>query len=155
VAIVLLGMLTGWLIHTIRERYRKMALLTAQQIFDADDSKHEDVPCPEWGGEVRIRNLSGSGRDSYEASIVQAGGSGDRKVDLRNARVKLIVRCAVNEDGSKMFTAEDINRLGRKNAAPIDRLFDAARRLSGMAEGDVERMVENLNDDPNDEATSD
>lgn len=120
-----------------------MALLSAQQIFDADDAQYDTVACPEWGGEVRLRSIRGRQRDQYEQSLITGNGA-DRKQNLTNARAKLIVLCAVDEAGAQLFSADDVNRLGAKNAAPLDRLFDACRKLTGMTENDVERLTEDF-----------
>jgi hypothetical protein len=80
----------------------------------------------------------------------------DRKLNLRNARAKLIVLCAVDADGRSMFTADDLGALGRKNAAPIDRLFDACRKLAGMSAEDVDKLTEDFGATPaDDDVTSD
>lgn len=132
-----------------------MAVLGRGDILAADDTKYELVKCPEWGGDVRIRSISGTQRDAYEQSLMQQNGS-DRKMNLRNARAKLVVLCAVDEDGRNLFSAEDVNGLGRKNAAALDRLFDACRKLAGMSESDVERMTEDFGATPDSDAdTSD
>lgn len=121
-----------------------MAFLTRDQIIDADDTKYDTVPCPEWGGDVRLRSISGAKRDQYEASLVEERGN-SRKINLRNARAKLIILCAVDgETGRPLFTSDDLRALGNKNAAPLDRLFDAAKRLAGMSDEDVEKMTENF-----------
>jgi hypothetical protein len=120
-----------------------MALLNKEQILAAEDREYEIVPCPEWGGEVRLRSITGLQRDKYEQSLIQGNGS-DRRMNLSNARVKLIVLCAIDEDGRQLFTSEDVSALGRKNAAPIDRLFDACKKLAGMSDEDVDRMVEDF-----------
>jgi hypothetical protein len=131
-----------------------MALLNRDQILEAEDRKFEIVECPEWGGDVRLRSITGTQRDAYEQSLMQGNGS-DRKMNLRNARVKLIVLCAVDETGRPLFTTEDLGALGRKNAAPIDRLFDACRKLSGMSAEDVDKMTEDFGAAQSDDATSD
>lgn len=128
--------------------------LTADEIFEVDDTKYDEVECPEWGGTVRLRSIRGTQRDAYEESVISGNGA-DRKMNLRNARAKLIVLCAVGEDGRPLFTAEDVRRLGAKNAAPIDRLFDACRKLAGMTEQDVERLSEDFGATRDDDATSD
>lgn len=120
-----------------------MPFLTRDAILEADDTKYETVECPEWGGDVRLRSISGAKRDQYEASLVEERG-GSRKMNLRNARAKLIVLTAVGEDNRPLFTSEDLRALGNKNAAPLDRLFDAAKRLAGMSDDDVEKMTENF-----------
>jgi hypothetical protein len=128
--------------------------LTADEIFEADDTKYDEVECPEWGGTVRLRSIKGTQRDAYEESVISGNGA-DRKMNLRNARAKLIVLCAVGEDGRPLFTAEDVRRLGAKNAAPIDRLFDACRKLAGMTEQDVERLSEDFGATRGDDDTID
>jgi hypothetical protein len=123
-------------------------------IIDADDKQYEDVECPEWGGKVRVRGLSGTQRDAYEASLVQGNGA-DRKMNLANARAKMCVLAIVDADGRQVFTSEDVRALGRKSALPIERIFDVARRLSGMTQEDVDKLTENFGGDPNDEGISD
>jgi hypothetical protein len=131
-----------------------MALLGREEILAADDRKYETVECPEWGGEVRLKSISGTQRDAYEQSLIQSNGN-DRKMNLRNARVKLIVLCAVDAEGRSLFSAEDVSALGRRNAAPIDRLFDTCKRLAGMGDDDVEKMTEDFGATRDEDATSD
>lgn len=130
-----------------------MALLSRDAILAADDHEYEVVPCPEWGGEVRLRSLTGAERDAYEQSLVQTRGK-SREMNLRNARAKLVALCAVDEDGKRLFTDADVNALGKKNAKPLDRLFDVARRLSGLSEDDVDRLTEDFDDAQSDASTT-
>jgi len=131
-----------------------VAFLTRDQILESDDREYAEVSCPEWGGDVRLRSITGTQRDAYEQSLMQSNGA-DRKMNLRNARVKLIVLCAVDETGRPLFTADDVNALGRKNAAPLDRLFDECRRLAGMTPEDVDKLTEDFGAAQNDDAISD
>lgn len=131
-----------------------MGFLTRDQILEAEDREFETVQCPEWGGEVRLRSITGTQRDTYEQSLMSSNGA-DRKMNLRNARVKLIVLCAVDETGRPLFSADDLSALGRKNAAPIDRLFDACRKLAGMSAEDVDKLTEDFGAAPNEGDTSD
>lgn len=114
-----------------------MALLNAAQIEAVDDRKHEDVHVPEWDGDVRVIGLTGTDRDAYEASFVDAKGKPAAQ-RLRNIRAKLLVKCLVDEDGKRLFTDDKAQVLGAKNGAVVDRLFDVARRLSGIGQGSVE-----------------
>ncbi len=52
-----------------------MNLLPRDLIDGADDLPVEDVEVPEWGGAVRLRTLTGSERDGFEASVVSQNGS--------------------------------------------------------------------------------
>jgi len=123
-------------------------------IIDADDRNYDVVECPEWGGKVRVRGLSGTQRDAYEESLVTTNGS-SRKMNLANARAKMLVLTVVDKEGRQVFSADDVRALGRKSAVPIERIFDVARQLSGMSEEDVEKLTENFGSDPSDEGTSD
>lgn len=128
--------------------------LTREQILEVEDREYVTVECPEWGGAVRLRSITGAQRDAYEQSMVEQKGN-DRKVNVRNARAKLIVLCAVDEAGRPLFTSEDLGRLGRKNAKPIDRLFDACQTLTGLSDSDVDTLTENFGETPDDGSTSD
>lgn len=128
--------------------------LTREQILGADDRKTEDVPVPEWGGTVRVRALSGTERDAYEAGIVEVRGDGSRKFTLANARARLASLSVCGEDGERLFTDADIKELGEKSAAALERVFDVALRLSGLAEDDVKEMVEAFAVAPSGDSTS-
>lgn len=130
-----------------------MALLNREAILEADDVEYDEIDVPEWGGSVRLKSIRGNQRDAYEASIVTQNGT-DSKINLRNARAKLIVMCAIDEDGRPLFTSEDISALGRKNAKPLDRLFDACQKLAGLSPDDVKKLTENFDETPDDEGLS-
>jgi hypothetical protein len=131
-----------------------MGFLTKDQIFAAEDREFDEVPCPEWGGDVRLASISGRQRDEYENSLIEQRGN-DRKMNLRNARAKLIVLCAVDENGSRLFTPDDLAALGRKNAKPLDRLFTAAQKLAGLSDEDVTKLTENFGETPDDDFNTD
>ena len=134
-----------------------MGFLTREQIIGSeavDDREFDTVPCPEWGGDVRLASISGRQRDEYEQSLIEQRGN-DRRMNLRNARAKLIVLTAVGEDGRKLFTPEDLTDLGRKNAKPLDRLFSAAQKLTGLSNDDVTRLTENFGATPDDDSSTD
>lgn len=126
-----------------------MALLSKEQIWQASDIVFEDVPVPEWsppGGEVacvRIRGLAGDERDAFEEASMKKSKRGGREVNLRNARARLVSACAINEDGSPMFTAGDVLKLGTKSAAALEKLVAVAQRLSGMTDEDVDDLTGN------------
>lgn len=131
-----------------------MAFLTRDAIIAAEDRTFDEVECPEWGGTVRVSSITGGQRDQYEQGLIEERGK-DRKMNLRNARAKLIVLCAVDEAGRPLFTREDINALSRKNAKPVDRLFDKCRELAGLSEDDVEKITADFSETQDDEPGSD
>ncbi|MFK0173418.1 hypothetical protein ACIQU5_32010 [Streptomyces sp. NPDC090306] len=112
--------------------------LSADAILNAEDVQYRIVPCPEWGGDVRVRSLSGAQRDDFEASVQQlrTKPNGDREVHLNraNQRARLLVLAIVDDDGKLLFKPTDANALGKKNGAALDRLWDAVTDLSGMGD---------------------
>lgn len=130
-----------------------LKLLGRDEILAAVDLQQEDVPVPEWGGTVRIRGLSGAERDQYEAWIISGKGK-NRDVNLRQSRAKLVMMCAVDADGRRLFDEADIIRLGAKSALAMQRVFDKAAALSGLDEDALEKIQDDLGNAPSDDSGS-
>ena len=130
-----------------------MTLLTKSAILSADDLKTEDVEVPEWGGTVRVCAFSGRERDAFEASLVRGDGK-DRKVDLTNMRARLVALTVVDETGQKLFTHDDVDLLGAKSGAALDRVFAVAQKLNGLSAADVEDLTKNSSGAPSADSTS-
>lgn len=122
-----------------------MDLLTREAILTADDLQVEVVEVPEWGGTVRVRGLTGAERDAFEASVIDLASNGRRApvMNLVNLRAKLAARCIVDEQGIRLFSDADIAALGQKSAHALQRVFEAAQRLSGLTKEDVEELEKN------------
>lgn len=120
-----------------------MTILNKEQILSADDAKRDSVEVPEWGGEVLVKGLSGKERDDYEASIMQQDKKGNLSMRLANARAKLVVAAAISEDGSRLFSNEDVAALGAKSAKALSRVYNTAAELSGLKDEDLEELVGN------------
>lgn len=137
-------------------------MLTAKQIKSAQDITTEKVMTPEWRSIgmaveeafVFVRAWTSGERDNFEASLVQAKKKG-AKVNLENMRAKAVAQGTVDENGGRLFKESDIEWLGTKSAAPIDRIFSVIQRLSGMSDQDVEEIAKNLESIPADASTSD
>lgn len=132
-----------------------MALLNKQQIFDAQDHEFKEVAVPEWGGDVRLRSLTGAERDKYESSLARMGKNGQMIPDMVNARARLVALTAVDENGNRVFTDQDVLKLGTKSSKALDRLFEQSSQLSGISEQDMEKMVEGFDNDQSESSTSD
>lgn len=112
-----------------------MNLLKKQQIWEVQDLKREVVEVPEWGGSVIVREPTAAERDAYDNSLVHSDIVGDKTViksDFENQKARLVARCVINEDGSRMFEDAEITKLGTKSAAVISRLFSVISRLGLM-----------------------
>jgi hypothetical protein len=116
-----------------------MKTLTRDDILGADDLKTESVKVPEWGGIVIVRELTGSERDTWEASVVKTNGT-KVTIDSHNMRAKLAALCIIDDDGKRMFTDKEAVKLGEKSAAALDRVTDVARRLSRIGEDEIENL---------------
>lgn len=128
--------------------------LTKEQILSADDRKTDIVDVPEWGGLVKIRAMTGAERDRFEQDSIEGRGK-DTKMNLRNIRARLVSLSIVDENNNRLFTRNDIEALGQKSAAALDRVFGAAQKLSGLADSDVEALTDDFGSDLNGSSTSD
>ncbi|MCP3758217.1 phage tail assembly chaperone [Streptomyces sp. TBY4] len=132
-----------------------MALLTRVQIDAADDRTWEDVPVPEWGGEVRLLGLSGTERDAYEASMVRVGTTGKVSgVNLLDASARLLARCIVDEDFQRLYTDKEVQALGARNGKVIKRLYAKAQKISGLGKDAAEDAAGNSEPAPSGPSTS-
>jgi hypothetical protein len=119
-----------------------MPILSKDEILKAEDLPREVVEVPEWGGSVMVRGLSASERDAFEGSIIELRGK-ERKLHLENIRAKLASLTMVDEQGERLFTDAEVAALGKKSAQAVQRVFEAAQRLSGISETDVEELAKN------------
>ena len=134
-------------------------LLGRDEILAAVDVQTIRVPVPEWGGEVLVRALTGRERDKFEESLmVQTTGKGgrvQRRMRWQNARARLCAMSIVDEQGRCLFTAEDVQALGEKGAAALQRVYDVAASLSGLSGADLDELLGNSKSDQGDDSPSD
>ena len=130
-----------------------MSFLSADQILQAEDRRYEEVLTPEWGGKVRIRSLTGNEVDSWQDNLPR---DKKGKVSTENLRASLVAQVVVNEQGERLFAGKNmLTQLGNKAAAPLDRIFEAAQRMNGLKEEDIEELMEGFGEVPDEASTSD
>lgn len=124
--------------------------LSADEILGADDLAYEDVKVPEWKSKktgvdvVRVRELPGTERDKFEAQFVGKDGASVRMEGLEGFRARLAAAAIVDKDGKQLFrSVAETKRLGEKSAAALQRVCDAATRLSKLSEDDVKELAGN------------
>mgnify|MGYP000058895051 CR=1 FL=1 len=123
-------------------------ILNRDGILGCIDVQIETVEVPQWKGSVYIKSLNGKERDAFESACLT--GRGTRKeLNLVNMRARLVAVSVVDEDGKLIFTEEDVQALGEKNAGALDLIFTAAQRLSGLGQKDVEELTKNSEPDQN------
>ena len=116
-----------------------MAILSRDAILSSDDLKKEVVSVPEWGGEVVIATMTGSARDAWEQSLI----SSKKSVSLENIRARLVAATAIDEKGNLLFGEKDVEALGKKSAAALDRCVKAAQKLNRLTEDELEDLSKN------------
>lgn len=125
----------------------QQVVLTRDAILQAKDMDRRYVYVPEWDGGVWIRTLRADEFDEFQGSILDQRSNGKRrstgKVDTRNLRAKLVVRCACDAEGHQIFDETDIPALGAKNTAALNRLWDVASELNGVTDADTEELAGN------------
>ena len=102
-------------------------LTSAEMILQAEDFVYDEVDCPEWGGAVRIRSLSGGQR----VELRKAVDSGRNDIDEM-----LCVMAIVDEDGNRVLHQNQMGALGKKNTAVITRIANRVLEISGMKDRD-------------------
>lgn len=106
-------------------------ILSAADILAADDMKLVEVDVPEWGGTVYLRPLS-----ALEALELRESDNTDRK----HSAMKLTFLCCCNEDGSQMFTNEDVEKLSKKSLSAMLKIQKVAMQINGLSGGTVEAV---------------
>lgn len=137
-------------------------MLTRDDILKAEDMAIERVDVPEWSPNgnkkddafVFVRNMTGRERDAFEKTIFTQRGK-KQIVNMENFRAKLFVHSVCDDKGELLFTDGDVKDLSGKSAAPLQRVFDVASRLSGISSRDVEELTEELEESPFDDSASD
>jgi len=107
--------------------------LTRDQILSASLAM-KAVACPEWGGTVYVRELTGAEFDEFRESGLGADGQlADRQIVAR-----LVCRCACDESGTRLFADEDMDALNGRGSGVLFRVFRVAQELCGVKpdEGD-------------------
>jgi hypothetical protein len=115
-------------------------MLDKEQILKADDIKTKTVKIPEWKGEVKIKMLTGAERDELETITYPASGE---KTARENIRAIWCIFSIVDDNGNRIFSKVDIDSLGKKSSAALDRIFTAALSLNKVTNKDIEDMEKN------------
>jgi len=101
-----------------------------------------EVDVPEWGGVVRVQELTTSERSKFETSLQGKKGKSDpsRTVTVRE---RLIVLSVVDEQGQRVFSDEDIPALSEQPIKAIERIFNTIQDVSGFSNDDVADLEKN------------
>ena len=103
------------------------------------------------GGKILICGNGGSAADSQHIAGELVGRF--KKERRAIAAIALttdtsILTCLGNDYGFDRVFERQVEALGRKNAAALQRVFRVAQRLSGLAEDEVDELTAALGEDP-------
>jgi hypothetical protein len=123
-----------------------MPILSHDQILTVNDIAIEILPVPEWGGEVYVKTISAAERGMIEARMIEMGSNGQPKnIKIENLTTFIAFLSICDETGKRIFTdIKDIEQLGKKSAAAIDRVAEKAQSLARISPADIEKMVGDL-----------
>lgn len=122
--------------------------LTAEEILAAVSDRAAEVvavPAPEWGGDVLIRRVSAD-----ELKRI-----GFFRGDAADLPLKLLGVAIANPDGSPAFTKEQLRAFARADFAVIVRLFNAAAKINGIHDADVDEATEDFAQAQDEDSSSD
>jgi len=125
----------------------KQMILDKNKILAADDIKLKELDMTaEWGGVVYMRTLSGSERDAFEDAY-----SRDK---MKNFRVRFLVLALSDDKGERLFTDAEVDALGKKSSAAINKAFEACWALNAFTPEAVEALGEGSPDGQSDGSIS-
>lgn len=128
-------------------------VVTAEEFLSSPalERPKEDIPVPELGeGKViPVWGMTPKEKTAWEdkQSRLQKDKKATHKLQVRQ---RWVVECCRNDDGSKIFTIGQIEALGERSGVVIERLVNAALRLSGTTDEDLEKLVKNSDAAPED-----
>lgn len=117
-------------------------MLDKTAILRASDTRIEQVDVPEWGGHVFVRTLPAMDLDDFEGENYIVKGK-SVEMNRRNYRARLLIRAICDEKGEPVFTLKDVDALGKKSGAAVNRVFLVAQRLNGLGGDDLELATKN------------
>ena len=129
-------------------------ILGRDDILGADDLSTRRVACPEWGGTVIVREMTGTQREAFEQAVVSTNGD-DTSANTTNLRAWLASFTMVDEAGELLFSADDVRALGDKSATALIRVCNEAQNLNGIGADEVEELVEDFGDGPSGSSSTD
>ena len=114
------------------------------------------VDVPEADASFRLREISGTERDTFEVSAFKESQDGKRTVDPLYLRARLVALCLVGEDNVRLYADEEVHQLSDNvPASIIGKLFVAAQTLNGLDADAVETAAKNSASVPADASSSD
>lgn len=124
-----------------------MAVLNRADLLEAiakkSDVESAEVDCPELGGAVLVRGMTGTVRNRFEAAglAIQEGADGAL---MDKVLVSLISACVVDGDGRPFITRDMAEVLFKNHPSAAFRIRDEAVKMSGFSEDDAKELADSF-----------
>ena len=118
-------------------------ILTPELLRTAPRPKPVDVPLPELGEGVVVPVWPMTAREWTQFQSEQQEPDGKPNANVKFVRKQLMLKYCRNDDGTPLFTMEDIAAIGQQRADVIERIVNVAQRLSGFSNADIEATAKN------------
>ena len=136
-----------------------MALLTRNQILEAKDIKTKDIEVPEWGGTIRIKQLSAKEYNDITMNMVNirkmaakqlsSKKNSDENLEdainemaIKNQKILLIIKSIVDENMKPLFTEADMELLYQKNTNVIDKIIAEIEEFNAVSSEDAKKNLD-------------
>jgi hypothetical protein len=132
-----------------------MTILRRENVIKIDHLNLVSIDVSEWGEvnsetggreqtTVFVREITAAELDRYQSGLLRRRGK-KSEIDMTNARAKLVVLCACDENRQRIFNDADVEWLTKKSAKVINRIYDAAVKLNNIIqdEDDSEELEKN------------
>lgn len=111
-------------------------LLKREHVLNVQDIKTQDVEVEEWGGAVRVRQMTLAERGEFARRGADSN-------SLTTTGAWLLSILCVDEKGARMFTDDDVEALQSRNSRAVDKVVDAILQINGLDQKKVDAAVKN------------
>ena len=108
-------------------------------LLSRNQRRHVDSLVDLDGEHLRWQNLSELEKSSFE-NLAQHNNKAKAKWAKVNLRLRVIVACAVDDDGKRIFSEGDILQMQQLDGNTVQALSDEAMAHVGWTDDDVEEM---------------
>jgi len=107
-----------------------MGALTREEILNTG-LRTKKITVAAWGGDIWVRELTALQQQEQSRNILGGGGKPDYK-KAAEIPTRLVITQVISEDGTRIFSDDDIHQVERQSADAIRFVADEIRKLSGI-----------------------
>jgi len=116
-----------------------MPLLTKKDILVPRTLKYKDLSIPEWGGDIRIQELTAAQREEMEELFTASNGA----LKSGKVRVTCLAMSIVDENGKRLFGRKDIEDLNAQSGNVVIFIHNEILSLNKINVGDADEIEKN------------